>query len=78
MPLFDMATAAEQTSLARLGADNFDELGIGADIKRRSLLVMNIVAGTAFKPIAAIEQEAFDAGVRPVVEGAALWNEHGL
>src|SRR5438045_9215243 len=78
MSLFDVATAAEQTPLAGLSPYYLDEFRIGADIKRRSLLVMNIVARAAFKPVAAVEQEPFDAGVWPVIEGAALGNEHRL
>ena len=50
-----MATAAEQTALARLCADNFDQFGIARDVEGRAFLIMNIVAGGAFQPVFTVQ-----------------------
>ena len=78
MRLFDMATAAQQTSLARLSSDNFDKFGVNAGIEWSAFLVMDIMASAAFEAVAAIEEDPFDTRVGTVVESAAIWYEHLL
>ena len=76
--LFDMATATEQTAFARLCADDFHQLGVGVDVEGRAFLVVNVMAGTALEPVATIEQQSFNAGIRAVVKNSAVRDEDGF
>ena len=58
-----MATATEQATHPALRAVDFDEVRIQGLIKRRTLLIVNIMAGIALEVALLVEQESLDGHI---------------